>query len=102
MSEMPDLNEFSAIPEGPGPGPIPNKEFDWKKSNGVKWGVAIGLALLTVLIFCLALGVFGGGKKVASNPGDATTTPTPPPSNPSPDSPPPNRFESAYSSGGSQ
>jgi hypothetical protein len=89
MSEMPDLNEFSAIPEGPEPGPIPDKVFDWKKSNGVKWGVAIGLALLTVLIFCLALGVFGGGKKnVAPNAGDSTTTPTPPPSNPPPDNPP--------------
>jgi hypothetical protein len=92
MSDMPDLNEFSAIPEGPGPGPGPNKEFDWKKSNGVKWGVAIGLGVLTVLIFCLALGVFGNGKKnIASNPGDSTSTPdSPPPNNPPPtDSNPP-------------
>ncbi len=87
MTDIPNLDDFSVVSDGPAP--IAKKGFDWKKSNGVKIGVAAGLVLLTVLIFGWQFGLFGGsGKsKIAANPSGGTN-PTPN-NNPAPPPPPP-------------
>jgi hypothetical protein len=102
MTDMPNLDEFSAIPEGPGP--IPKHKFDWKKSNGVKIGVAAALLLLTVLIFGLMLFSGGKNKNAAMNPaGGPSGTPdsgqTPPPPPPPAVSPPPSNETPAQPAG---
>jgi hypothetical protein len=82
MAEMPNLEDITVVNDGTPPALEPG--FDWKKSNGVKIGVAVGLVLLVVLIFCVQMGVFGGKKTTtARNAGGTTPTtndqPAPPP-----------------------